>query len=111
MAVFLVGRIKEHGHRIATLRMTAPTIAFVHRATRMDDRCARPEVKRTLRSAMRRAGRSQKQAEALTEETFAVVQSNAGRLRTATMPAHYTCNEAANKGAVAQFNAFSRRTA
>ena len=36
---------------------------------------------------------------------------NAGRWRTATMPAHYTRNEAAGKGAVAQFHGYSRRAA
>ena len=38
-------------------------------------------MKRTLRSATRRAGRSQKQAEALTEEAFAVIESNACKPR------------------------------
>ena len=36
---------------------------------------------------------------------------NAGRWRTATMPAHYTRNEAAGKGAVAQFHGYCRRAA
>ena len=34
---------------------------------------------------------------------------NAGHWRTATMPAHYTRNEAAGKGAVAQFHGYCRR--
>ena len=77
VAAYLAERSEEHGHRPATLRMAASAIAFVHRAARMDDPCASSEVTRTLRSATRRAGRSQKQAEALTGEAFAVVQSNA----------------------------------
>ena len=77
VAAYLAERIEEQGHRPATLRTAASAIAFVHKAARMDDPCASPEVKKTLRSATRRAGRSQKQAEALTEEAFAVIQSNA----------------------------------
>ena len=77
VAAYLAERIEEQGHRPATLRMAASAIAFVHKASGMDDPCASLEVKRTLRSATRRAGRSQKQAEALTEEAFAVIQSNA----------------------------------
>ena len=77
VAAYLAERSEEHGHRPATLRMAASAITFVHKAARMDDPCASPEVTRTLRSATRRAGRSQKQAEALTKEAFAVVQSNA----------------------------------
>ena len=36
---------------------------------------------------------------------------NAGCWRTATMPAHYTRNEAAGKGAVPQFHGYCRRAA
>ena len=77
VAAYLAERIEKRAHKPATLRMAASAIAFVHKAARMDDPCASLEVKRTLRSATRRAGRSQKQAEALTEEAFAVIQSNA----------------------------------
>ena len=34
---------------------------------------------------------------------------NVGRCRAATMPAHYTRNETAGKGAVAQFHGYFRR--
>ena len=81
VAAYLAERIEEHGHRPATLRAAACAIAFVHKASGMDNPCACPEVKRTLRSATRRAGRSQKQAEALTEEAFAVIQPNACKPR------------------------------
>ena len=81
VAAYLAERIEEQGHRPATLRTAASAIAFVHKAARMDDPCASPEVKKTLRSATRRAGRSQKQAEALTAEAFAVIQSNACKPR------------------------------
>ena len=36
---------------------------------------------------------------------------NAGRWRTPAMPAHYTRNETAGKGAVAQFHGYCRRVA
>ena len=81
VAAYLAERIEEHAHRPATLRTAASAIAFVHKAARMDDPCASPEVKKTLRSATRRAGRSQKQAEALTAEAFAVIQPNACKPR------------------------------
>ena len=81
VAAYLAERIEEQGHRPATLRTAASAIAFVHKAARMDDPCASPEVKKTLKSATRRAGRSQKQAEALTAEAFAVIQPNACKPR------------------------------
>ena len=43
----------------------------------MADPCASPAVQRTLRSATRKAGKSQKQAEALTTEALAAIQSTA----------------------------------
>ena len=77
VAVYLAERIEEHGHKPATLRAAAAAIAFVHRASGHDDPCAGPEVKRTLRSATRKAGRSQKQAEALTVEALTAIRSTA----------------------------------
>ena len=81
VAAYLAERIEEHGHKPATLRVAAAAIAFVHRTARLDDPCARPEVKRALRGATRKAGRSQKQAEALTAEAFAVISATARRPR------------------------------
>lgn len=77
VAAYLAERIEKHGHKPATLRVAASAIAFVHRAAGVDDPCASPEVKRTLRSATRKAGRSQKQAAALTAAALAVIQSTA----------------------------------
>ena len=57
VAAYLAERIEEHGHRPATLRAAASAIAFVHRASGHDDPCSSPEVKRTLRSATRKAGK------------------------------------------------------
>ena len=81
VAAYLAERIEEHGHKPATLRVASSAIAFVHKAAGLDDPCSSPEVKRTLRSATRKAGRAQKQAEALTEEAFAVIRSIACKPR------------------------------
>ena len=77
VAAYLAARIERHGHKPATLRMAASAIAFIHRAAGLDDPCASQEVKRTLRSATRKSGRSQKQAEALTAEAFLAILSTA----------------------------------
>lgn len=81
VAAYLAERIERRGHKPATLKVAAAAIAFVHRTAGLDDPCARPEVKRTLRGATRKAGRAQKQAAALTAEAFAVIRSNAHRPR------------------------------
>ena len=77
VAAYLAERIEEHGHKPATLRMAASAIAFVHKTAGAEDPCAGPAVKRTLRSATRKAGRAQKQAAALTTEALAAIQSTA----------------------------------
>ena len=81
VAAYLAERIEEHGHKPATLRAAASAIAFVHRASGHDDPCSSPEVKRTLRSATRKAGRRQKQAKALTAEAMTAIQSTACKPR------------------------------
>ena len=77
VAAYLAERIEEHGHKPATLRAAAAAIAFIHRSAGQDDPCASPEVKRTLRSATRKAGRGQKQAQALTDEALVAIRSTA----------------------------------
>ena len=81
VAAYLAERIEEHGHKPATLRAAAAAIAFVHRVAGLDDPCASPEVKRTLRSATRKVGRAQKQAEALTAGVLDAIQSTACKPR------------------------------
>ena len=81
VAAYLAERIERHGHKPATLRVAAAAIAFVHRTAGLDDPCARPEVKRTLRGATRMVGRSQQQAEALTADALALIESMARRPR------------------------------
>ena len=77
VAAYLAERMEAYGHKPATLRMAASAIAFVHKTAGVEDPCASPAVKRTLRSATRKAGRAQKQAEALTTEALAAIQSTA----------------------------------
>ena len=81
VAAYLAERLEERGHKPATLRAAASAIAFVHRAAGHDDPCSNLEVKRTLRSATRKAGRLQKQAKALTAEAMSAIQSTACRPR------------------------------
>ena len=81
VAAYLAERIEEHGHKPATLRAAAAAIAFVHRTAGQNDPCAGPEVKRTLRSATRKAGRSQKQADALTAEVLTAIRSTSCKPR------------------------------
>ena len=73
VAAYLPERIEDLGHKPATLRVAAAATAFVHKTAGLDDPCARPEVKRTLRGATRKAGRAQKQAKGLTAEALAMI--------------------------------------
>ncbi len=77
VAAYLAERIQEHGHKPAALRVVASAIAFAHKAANADDPCDSPEVKRTLRCATRKAGKDQKQAEALTEEALSAIEATA----------------------------------
>ena len=77
VAAYLAERIQEHGHKPATLRVAASAIAFAHKTVQADDPCASPEVKKTLRCATRKAGKDQKQAEALTEEALSAIEATA----------------------------------
>ena len=81
VAAYLSERIEEHGHKPATLRAAAAAIAFFHRTAGQDDPCASLEVKRTLKIAARKVGRSQKQAEALTDEVLTAIRSTACKPR------------------------------
>ena len=77
VAVYLAERLEAYGHKTATLRVAAAAIAFVHKTAGVADPCDSPAVKRTLRSATRKAGKSQKQAEALTTEALTAIQATA----------------------------------
>ena len=77
VAAYLAKRIEEDGHRPATVRVAAAAIGFVHKTAGLDDPCASLEVKRTLRGAIRKGGRGQKQAEGLTAELLDIIQEAA----------------------------------
>ena len=77
IAAYLADRLERLAHKPGTLRVAASAIAFAHKAAGLSDPCASPEVKRTLRSATRKAGRFQKQAEALTADALAAICSSA----------------------------------
>ena len=77
VAAYLAARIDRHGHKPATLRTAASAIGFIHRTAGLEDPCASQEVKRTLRSAARKAGISQRQAEALTAEALGAILTTA----------------------------------
>ena len=81
VAAYLAERIQEHGHRPATLRVAASAIAFIHRNAGLEDPCSSAEVKRTLKCATRKAGKHQKQAQALTAEALAAIRSTAHKPR------------------------------
>ena len=81
VAAYLAERIEEQGHKPATLRMAASAIAFVHKTAGMNNPCASPDVRRTLKSATRKVGRLQKQAEALTAEALAAIRTTACKPR------------------------------
>ena len=75
VAAYLAERLQEHGHKTRD----APSGRISERIRPQDRECRRPcaipEVKRTLRCATRKAGREQKQAEALTEEAMSAIES------------------------------------
>ena len=90
VAVYLAERSEQCGNRPATLHTAASAIAYVHRASGLEDPCATPEVRKTLRSATRKDGAAQRQAEGLTLEAFEIIvktvyrprRSRGGRLET-----------------------------
>ncbi len=77
VAVYLAERLEVHGHRPATLRAAASAVSYAHRAADLDDPCASLEVKTALKSAARKAGRDQRQAEALTSEALQKIRETA----------------------------------
>lgn len=81
VAAYLAERIERAGHRPATLRTAAAAIAFRHRTAGLADPCAGVEVRRVLGGAIRKAGKRQKQAAALTAEALARIRATAGEPR------------------------------
>ncbi len=81
VAVYLAERLERRGHRPATLRAAAAAISYVHQTARVEDPCADPTVRKTLRSATRKTGSFQRQAEALTMSALNRIREIARRPR------------------------------
>ena len=77
VAVYLAERLEAEGHKPATLRAAAAAVSFAHRNADHHDPCASTEVKDALKSASRKAGRNQRQAEALTADALQLIRSTA----------------------------------
>ena len=75
VAKYLADRMKNEGHKPATLKAAAAAIGFIHRAAELPDPCASSLVKGVLSGAVREKGNEQKQAEALTSEALAIIHS------------------------------------
>ena len=81
VAAYLAERMERYGHRPATLQTAAAAIGFVHRARGLADPRDTEEVRATLRSAARKAGASQRQAEGITDQELQVIRATACRPR------------------------------
>ena len=81
VAAYLAERMERHGHRPATLQTAAAAISFVHRARGLADPRDTEEVRATLRSAARKAGAAQRQAEGITEQELQAIRATACRPR------------------------------
>ncbi len=77
VAVYLAERMEVHGHKPATLRSAAAAVSYAHRAAELNDPCASQDVRNALKSAARKAGREQRQAEALTAEALQKIRETA----------------------------------
>ena len=77
VAAYLAERMEKHGHKPATLQTAAAAIGFVHRTGGLPDPCESADVRNTLRSARRKAGMEQRQAEGLTDEALYAIVATA----------------------------------
>ena len=77
VAAYLAERLEKHGHKPATLQTAAAAIGFKHREEGLPDPCESADVRNTLRSARRKAGMEQKQAEGLTDEALEAIVATA----------------------------------
>ena len=77
VAAYLAERMEKHGHKPATLQTAAAAIGFMHRDGGLPNPCESADVRNTLRSARRKAGMEQKQAEGLTDEALEAIVATA----------------------------------
>lgn len=81
VALYLAERMEIEGNRPATLRSAAAAVRHAHRSADLEDPCADRQVREVLRSAVRKAGGNQRQAEALTERELERIRSTARKPR------------------------------
>lgn len=81
VAAYISERSQKFGHKPATLHAAAAAIASVHKASGMKNPCDTPHVRSALKNATRKAGKLQRQAEALTAERFAEILTTACKPR------------------------------
>ena len=81
VAAYISDRSVELGHRPATLHSAAAAIAHIHRAVGLNNPCDNSDVSSALKSATRRSGKLQRQADALTTEVFAEIPATTCRPR------------------------------
>ena len=81
VAAYISDRSVELGRRPATLHSAAAAIAHIHRAAVLNNPCDNSDVSSALKSATRRSGKLQRQAEALNTEVFAEIRATACRPR------------------------------
>ena len=79
VAAYLAERANRDGNKPATLHTAASAIAFVHRASGLENPCGGPEVRKTISGATRKSGKSQKQAEGLTAGALEAIRATALR--------------------------------
>lgn len=77
VAVYLAERVEKLGHKPATLRVAAAAIGFVHATLELDNPCAHPDVRRTIKGATRKTGRVQRQARGLTADMLDAMRATA----------------------------------
>ena len=77
VAAYLAERLEKDGHKPATLQTAAAAIGFKHRDEGLPNPCESADVRNTLRSARRKAGMEQKQADGLTEEALDAIVATA----------------------------------
>ena len=77
VAAYLAERAKQHGHKPATLRAAAAAISHVHKTEGQEDPCASEGVRNVLRSATRKMGSFQKQADGLTADVLEEIRLTA----------------------------------
>ena len=100
VSAYLAGLMQNEGRKPATLKAAASAIGYVHRAIGLEDPCASTQVRGVLSGAVRKMGKTQKQAEALTAEALAKIHSVVYEPRTARGGRTESREEARRRGSL-----------